>query len=404
MLNPKSHGTHRIKVLFLPSWYPNEENSFSGIFIRRHAIAVSEFCDVCVIYLHLSENNTRPRIDFFRDENIKTIIVYLGKIDKRHAFLKVYSIIFKNNGLLLFLKTLKIFKREFGKPDIVHTHVVLPAGIFSLMHNLVTGIPYVITEHTGPFSSHINTRFKRLLCTLILARSRKIMPVSGFLEKSMSLFYKSNKYEVIPNVVDTQIFYPDLSLRKDQSKKKILHVSLLNDNVKNISGIIRATIQLSHERTDFEVLIVGDGPDREKLEKFARNVDKKQKFIFFLGLKFENELAILMRESHFFILNSYEETFSIVTAEALSSGIPVIATRCGGPEEYITDEMGILVPIHDSIALENSIKYMLDNWIQFNSNKIHQKIASEFSYHTVGKKYWEVYSSILINSNYPEII
>jgi glycosyltransferase involved in cell wall biosynthesis len=383
----------RIKALFIPSWYPNKDTPFSGIFIRRHAISVSEFCDIGVVYFHFEEKNSKPRIDFWQDGDIFTMQITLGNVNINNYFLKAFSIIVKNNVLFLTLKAFKIFKKEFGAPHIIHSHVILPSGIFSLLINLMTRIPYVITEHSGPFSIHLNTRLKRFLCKIILARSRKIIPVSEFLMNNMYTFFSSSKYEVVPNVVDTKIFFPYEECKKDEQKKKILHVSLLNDKIKNISGIIRAIVQISKTRDDFEFLIVGDGPDRQELERLSRTLDPDEKFIFFLGSKSEMELARIMRESDFFILNSEKETFSIVTAEALSSGIPVISTRCGGPEEYINVSNGIILETQNS--LETSIYYMLDNFKKYNSRMLHEEIEKKFAYSVVGKKFFNIYKEVV---------
>ena len=66
-----------------------------------------------------------------------------------------------------------------------------------------------------------------------------------------------------------------------------------------------------------------------------------------------------MRESHLFVLASLTETFSAATAEALASGLPVLATRCGGPEEYLTPELGRLVAADDVEALHAGLVEML---------------------------------------------
>ena len=63
----------RHKVLFLASWYPNEDHPISGIFIKRHAQAISKYCDVCVLYVHLSHHLAASSVEFSTEEGIKTI-------------------------------------------------------------------------------------------------------------------------------------------------------------------------------------------------------------------------------------------------------------------------------------------------------------------------------------------
>jgi glycosyltransferase involved in cell wall biosynthesis len=92
--------------------------------------------------------------------------------------------------------------------------------------------------------------------------------------------------------------------------------------------------------------------------------------ITFHGMKSKQEVAEFMRQADLFVLPSLFETFSIVTAEALSTGIPVLATRCGGPEEFVNEDVGLVVPPGDEEALCKGLDYMMDNLEKFNPNKI----------------------------------
>jgi glycosyltransferase involved in cell wall biosynthesis len=79
----------------------------------------------------------------------------------------------------------------------------------------------------------------------------------------------------------------------------------------------------------------------------------------FLGEVAPNDVATLMRQSALLVVPSRRETFSLVTAEALASGTPVVATRCGGPEEILTEETGQLADVDDPAALAIAIESAL---------------------------------------------
>jgi len=102
-----------------------------------------------------------------------------------------------------------------------------------------------------------------------------------------------------------------------------------------------------------------------------------------------------MKNSNFFVLNSTHETFAIVCAEALSSEIPVISTRCGGPEEYIDEDIGILIEPRNHDDLVNAMCYMLDNAINYDSRKMHKYIEDRFSYDAVGLEIYNIYKSVI---------
>jgi glycosyltransferase involved in cell wall biosynthesis len=380
----------RLKVLYLASWYPNKEHPVSGIFIKRHAHAVSKYCDVCVLYVHGSQHQKTPSTEFSDEEGIKTVRVYYKKSSFKKRTFKDVSGNFFNC-----IRGLRAVKKEFGKPDIIHANVILPAGLLALILNIFLGIPYVLTEHSSPFSAYYPNYFYKTLCQAIMYRARKIMPVSHSLETQMRHIYQENKYIIVSNVIDTKSFIPNPTRKDPGSTKKMLHVSLLNDGQKNITGIINAVNDLSNRRNDFEMHIVGDGPDRGKLETLASNLKILDKYIFFHGRLDDSELKNFMKNSDFFVLNSTHETFAIVCAEALSSGIPVISTRCGGPEEYIDDDMGILIDPRNHKDLVNAMYYMLDNATKYDSEKMHQYIEDRFSYDAVGLKIYNIYKSII---------
>jgi glycosyltransferase involved in cell wall biosynthesis len=106
-------------------------------------------------------------------------------------------------------------------------------------------------------------------------------------------------------------------------------------------------------------------------------------------------VAEFVRQADLFVLPSLFETFSLATAEALAAGTPVLATRCGGPEEYITDDVGMLVPPGDTSALCKGLDYMLDHLETFSSEQISSYARKRFSPQTVGDKLHRLYIDCL---------
>jgi glycosyltransferase involved in cell wall biosynthesis len=177
--------------------------------------------------------------------------------------------------------------------------------------------------------------------------------------------------------------------------KIILHVSLLNDAQKNVSGIIRAASDLSRRRGDFVLHIVGEGVDRARLEGLAREQGLLDKKVFFHGSLNTRELIDYFRNAHLFVLFSNFETFSVVTAEALACGVPVIVTRCGGPEEYVDETCGLVIEPRDEDSLVEAMDYILGNLSKYDSKKISQYAHSRFGADTVGRMICRMYLSTL---------
>jgi len=387
-----SNDKIRVKVLFLASWYPNEDNPVTGIFIKHQAEAVSKFCDVAVLYRHSSQTRKNSFIEYTIENGINTIRVYNPSIKIKNRTLK-YIFEF-TAGIITTIKGLNVVKKKFGRPDIVHIQVILPMGGLGLLIKFFKGWPLILSEHTGPFNVYTKNFVANMICKIIINQSDVIMPVSNFLKEQMKPLMDRKVYKIIPNVIDSNKFFPDMSKKPSTRKKRIIHVSILDDKQKNISGIIRAIESISHKRDDFEFHIIGDGIDRKNLEILSNQLNL-DKFIFFHGVLRDANLASFYRQCDFFVLNSPQETFAVVCAEALFSGIPVIATRCGGPEDYINNNVGLLINPGDQNELIAAINDMLDNSDKYDPKFLHEYANSKFGYDIVGNSIYEIYLSIL---------
>jgi glycosyltransferase involved in cell wall biosynthesis len=108
-----------------------------------------------------------------------------------------------------------------------------------------------------------------------------------------------------------------------------------------------------------------------------------------------------MNRSDACIISSRKETFAVVGIEALASGIPVLSTKCSGPEDYINEENGILVENDSVDALTDGIVEIIKNYKKFNSKKIITDAKLKYSKEAVTQKYIKLYkelhSSVNIN-------
>ncbi|MFA7689806.1 MAG: glycosyltransferase [Methanofastidiosum sp.] len=377
----------KIRVLFVASWYPTKENPVSGIFIERQAIAVSKYCDVAVLHVNLCNEN---EINISHDKGFLEVIV--NKKKKSKLLNLIYYFIGHFQGY-------KIIKKQFGNFDLLHLHVIYPAGIFIFLLNLFSKKPYIISEHSTAYldKNGIFARygiFKKSFIRLIASNAKAIITVSNFLKESLEKNNITGKFYIIPNIVELD---NNNSIKRNSNRKKILHISLLRDSHKNVSGIIEAIKELDSRRQDFKLDIVGDGPGRNSLEKISRDFGLLDRKIIFYGrvANIHNYLA----SCDFLVVNSNFETFCVVAAEALACGKPVISTRCGGPEEFIDESNGILIDIGDKKALVSAIEYMLDNHDKYDAKQIRERAKNNFSSEMVSKKIIQIYKEILNGFN-----
>jgi len=422
----------RLKILFLPAWYPSEENPVNGIFIKEYAKAVSLYNEVVVLYSYSSLcTYIRKPYRFFRiyetiEDGIRTIRIKLCGILNftKDRFLKTFPRLSKNKSNIgrkicasnFIPKILKNFLRipyiivrdllhylcifvSFSKlvkggwrPDIIHAYV-FSAGVPAIFLGKLYKIPVVITELNTNVATYSLTTFNRMKLCFALSRANVVLPISKDLEESIKNYCESvNRFFVVPCVVNTNVFYPTNKQIKNKvyGKKRMLTVCILTAR-KGINYLLEALHQLKYKRKDFILDIVGDGPNRVEYEDLAKSLGLEE-LVKFHGK--QPQIISFMRECDFFVLPSLYENFGVVYIEAMACGKPVIATNAGGAKEFINKEVGILVQPKDSGALAKSIDYMLDNYKDYSSKKIFKYTKDNFSYEVVGEKLDKIYRDI----------
>jgi len=393
----------KYKILFLASWYPSRVNKVLGIFVKRKAEAMTRLCDVALIYVvdDISLKNKTYDLETSTEKNVLTVRVYFKKSTNKIANLILYNIRYLKSYYFGWRKV----KSKWGKPDLIHANVIDRSGYVALLFKLIKGINFVITEHSTPdidylkgitTSTKIPLRFLKKIvvkkCSFLNVDSH---PSLDYLRKAG---FKGN-FGVIPNIVELDERY--LSLKQStlpKLKKSAIHISILNKR-KNVADIIRAIASIHNDmkRTDFTFNIIGEGSEKENLIKLADELGVLNKCVFFHGLVLEERKLELLNNADFHILNSDDEGFSVVTAEAILYSIPVIATKCGGPEDFVNETTGILIERRNLDDLKKVILFMLDNSWKYDKTKLHEFGKSMFSPEVISSKTYEAYKNSIVS-------
>ena len=385
-------------VLFISSWYPSREHQTLGNFVQRHAESINPFVNLWVLYATSSESLEEEfELNYSEINRVKTLCVYYQKVDSSIPLLssvKKLSRYRKAHDLgLSFLKE----NHNVSRFDLVHCNVTFPAGIIAMDLKKKHQIPYVLTEHWTLFLPYKND-FKKLNVLVkrkmkeIAANAEKVLPVSNHLAVSMQEKGLKGNYSVIPNVADTNLF--SLKQKTNGEIKKILHVSTLVDDHKNISGIFRVLKKIAEKRQDFQLVIVTDG-DIEKAKFLQKSIGLQDKYVTYHGTKTPTEIAQFYRSSDFFVLFSNYENLPVVMVESFCCGLPFVSSSVGGISEYVNETNGRLVSLGDEEALKFEIEFMLDSVQNFDSKEIRNSAVSQFDNKVVGESYLRVYKDIL---------
>jgi len=364
-------------LIHIPRWYPNRFDPQLGIFVEKHIRISSSICKCSLVYSHPDPSLSDFDIHISEEKGFPECIIYYPQSKNSVKNLRNYRRAIEL-GVEHILGT-------YGHPDLIHFHVHL-SNILEGKRAL-PNIPYVVTEH---WSGYVDDRFnqyppwKKVLIKRHLKRAQNV----GCPSRNMVRILKGHLTQ--PNILHV----PNLIERGneeqvDSFEKVFLTVGDLDDAHKNMSGLIRAFAQSN--LNDWKLRIIGDGKDRAMLEELAVEM-KIDDRIEFLG-RLENKRVLNeMKQIQFFVLNSNYESFGMVPAEALMAGKPVISTSCGGPEEYINEDNGILIPINNEPALVNALEEMSTIYAAYNPQSLIDSVEDQYGEEAVRNALEALYS------------
>ena len=239
-----------------------------------------------------------------------------------------------------------------AKIDVIHAQCVCWGGMAARQLKKKYGIPYVITEHSSAFIRGTLRNRDKAAIKLAYRSSGFIIAVSGALKRAISPYVGRKAVSIIPNCVDSRSF----RLREGRSdgEYRLVSVAGLTKN-KAFDVLIAAFTVVCAEYKDIRLSIAGDGPEKYSLERQVIDAGIKDR-VEFLGALDRVAVAKLLSSSDAFVSSSRHETFGVVLVEAMMSGLPVVATRCGGPEEIVSVEFGLLVKVGDVAGMSTAIR------------------------------------------------
>ena len=376
-----------MNILHLLSWFPTPDDPTLGNFCVRMIDALPEDCHSVILSVCDGKDMTKSF-------EVKEIA------GTHHTHVQIYirppkiNAIRKLKMLRMYQYGLKYIKKRFFKPDLIHLHVAYPLGQVALLWKKLYGYKYVMTEHWTIYQPQnkdvLVGKLKRKIVK-IANNAELIMPVSLDLQRCMEGHGVHNRFKVIFNLVNTDIF--KLGAPHSSNKKRILHISTLRDEAKNFSGILRTIERLRQQRDDFELHVIHDY-EAPEFKTFVKE-HHLEDCVIFHGKKTSTEVAEAYQQADFFVLFSNFENLPCVIVEAFASGVPVLSTAVGGIAEILSPERGILIPQGDEDALLHGMIQMLDQCHEYDREAIRMYAINTFAAQNIGNQIFEEYSKVL---------
>ena len=379
-----------MKVLLIPSWYPDDKNPINGIFFKEQGEALAkrgvEVVVLTINLISLSEFGKRKDLGLrVNDENGLKVYRYTNY----NFFPRMTELYLRFYGFIM-NKLVRRIEKEETDIRLVHIHSALDAGIAYYFSGLK--LPYILTEHSTKYDRNLVKKAEMKYLYKVFQRADKVIAVGNGLREAISKYIDKDRIVIIPNMVSIE--------RKDQevdvNKKgfRFFSLGLLNKK-KGMDLLIEAFNNHRDILSQCELYIGGDGEEKANLQRTIEEYGLNNK-IKLIGKLCREEVAYHMSNCDCFVLASRFETFGIVYLEAMIYGKPVIATKTGGPDTFVNDENGILVPVDDVNSLGEAIVKMANRINDYDADKISNFCNESFSEEAVCKKIINLYKDIKI--------
>ncbi|MGZ5287298.1 MAG: glycosyltransferase [Flavisolibacter sp.] len=366
----------RKKILWLVSWYPNRNDRFDGDFIQRHARAAALVHDIHILFVTEADLDSPLEEEWNHATGLAEQIIYFqrikGLLSKARKHLVWQSLI---RGAV------KKYIKAHGLPDLVHVHVPWKAGLVALWIQKTFSVPFVVTEHWGIYNRQASdnyydwSAYKRSVVARIFASALRTSAVSRYLANGIKEATGKVSQEIIPNVVDTSLFFPKA---EKYTRFSFVHVSNMAQ-WKNAGDIINAFYTCREVLGD-EIQLIMIGNRDQKYVKQAGEMGLLNESVFFRGELIYREVASEIQRCHCHVLFGNFETFSCVTAESLACGLPVIVPDAGALPELVDPSNGILVQSNNQQALRDAMIQMYLDYEKFDGASISKASTARFSY------------------------
>lgn len=372
-----------MNLFIVPSWYPSDSNPSYGIFVKEQIGMMARERPNWQIGVSTWGQGDHEKLIWVKDHirNISKINKHgddKAGIKEFEGYKEYYQPAlswtkkFRRGNLREIIRCNELNYQahtlENGKPDIIMAQACYPGILIA---------EYLADKYDVPIHLHIRLggfMFEKMLSELgsirdellnAINKAKAITVTSDFHGREMSKWASNTK--TLFNPVDLDFFQI-----REENEEHALAIGRL-ENEKGFDLLLKAVAKTSN----LQVKIVGSGTQEDQLRKQINKLNLTDR-VNLVGERNREEVRELVQKSKFLILPSRYETFGNVLLEAMACGKPVVATKCGGPEEIVLPDIGYLTNV-DADDLADKIQNMMRNYRSFNPEQIRQIAEDRFS-------------------------
>ncbi|MFA5776857.1 MAG: glycosyltransferase family 4 protein [Parcubacteria group bacterium] len=381
-----------MKILFFNYEYP----PLGGGAANATAYILEEYSKISGLEVDLITSSIDS--NYHLDKIGENIFIHRLPIGKNQNNLHYQS----QKDLLVYLWKAYFFSKKLvgkNKYDLSHSFFTIPCGFISLLLRWQYEIPYIISLRGSDVPGYSDRfiflyKFIKPLTRLIWKKSSGVIANSNDLKELALKTNLKQEIGVIPNGINISDFTPDPKKRPDG--KLIITVGASRVTArKGINYLLEAIRTLISKYPEIYLKVMGDGNEKENLEKLAKELGIK-KNVEFTGRIPREETFPYYQEASIFVLPSLNEGMSNAMLEALSSGLPLVATDTGGARKLLEEGVnGFIIKMKDSQDIAEKLETLAkDRELRAEMGDESRKKAETMSWEKVAVQYVKIYYEI----------
>lgn len=361
-----------MKIFILSRGYPTEYDPTWGCFERDHALMLKKHGHEVVVFS--VDKRFRIRGHWGINHRISDgIDIYDCRIFPSRLLSSRFPRLLICLYSLFCLWTFEKAIKKNGIPDVIFSHFLANTTLLKRIKKKYK-VPIVAMEHWSMLLEEPRPKFVDVYANNGYPLADRILSVSKALQQQLKSLYN------VDSIVVNNIISPEFEIINRKQHEHFTFVSIGSLLVrKGYDVLLKAFAKSGLINHGVQLIIVGqDEGEASHLIEMTNSLSLSNN-VNFVGQKTKQEISDILSRSDGFVLSSRSETFGVVYIEAMMFGLPVIGTRCGGPEEIIDETNGILVDVDSIDQLSNAMNYMYSNIQKYNNSVISSSCIQKYS-------------------------
>lgn len=381
-------------ILVFPSFYPSPVRPQTGIFFKEQVAALRKAGHRVGVLVaprlwetlgHIRDERELPNLTSATHQGDNVYRMHWGWFPR--VFPLICAALHGDAGFRAFDR----YRRENGMPDLIHAHNTFYSGYMAVRIGRKYCLPVVLTEHSSNYlrgriflpGQHIVVKHTHQHIDAALAVGSRL---ADYLNDR---YAPPTPFASIGNIVDTDFFQPAVAPVRTFT---VAAVGQLKP-IKRFDLLIKAFAQ-AFKGDNARLVIGGRGNLQDQLAQIA-DAQGVQAQVELPGLLSREAVRDLFQQAHVVVSSSDVETFGITLIEAMSCGKPVIATRSGGPQDFVTPDVGMLVATNDVDALASALQEMYDHYNRYDAGYIREYCLKHYGETSIVQQLEATYQRVL---------